>query len=69
MVCMDRELLAAGFKVRAGCADIEEAENDLRVLIRYGIVAADQSRNVSFVEANWNEEDGVLASVGNSDKV
>lgn len=65
----DRELVSTGFKIRAGCASVEEAQRDLEVAIRYGIVASTASRGVSFVPIDWNDEDSVAAALGSAGKV
>ncbi len=44
-----RELLKAGFKVRAGARDVKRAEEALEVAEAYGLLSSQQIKNVTIV--------------------
>eukprot|EP00878_Enallax_costatus_P015283 GHUV01016002.1.p1 GENE.GHUV01016002.1~~GHUV01016002.1.p1 ORF type:complete len:178 (+),score=35.08 GHUV01016002.1:175-708(+) len=64
-----RELLAAGFKVRAGARDVDAAKSNTDIAVQFGLITADQLRNLSWVEFDLEESDSMAAAIGNASRV
>jgi len=64
-----RELLGIGFKIIAAAESAEQAERDLEVAVRYDVFTSSESRNISFFEINWADEESVSAALRNAGKV
>lgn len=64
-----RELLAAGFKVRAGARNVEAAKSDSNTAAQFGLISGDQLKNLSWVKLDLEEPDSIASAIGNASKV
>lgn len=64
-----RELLSAGFAVRAGVRDLEKAEGYLDVAATYGLLSPDQLKRVALVPFDLKDPSTFEAALGNANKV
>ncbi|MGQ3164894.1 MAG: NmrA family NAD(P)-binding protein [Agrobacterium sp.] len=64
-----RELLAAGFKVRAGARDVEAAQKAVDVAEAYGLLSARQLQQLEIVEVDITQPDTLRQAIGNASKV
>jgi hypothetical protein len=64
-----RELLQAGFSVRAGVRDVEKAETSLQVAAQYGIISSEQLKNVQVVQFDLSAPESIAPAIGNANKV
>lgn len=64
-----RELLQAGFAVRAGVRDVEKAKQSLDVAAQYGIIPSDKLKLVTVVPFDLTDPSTIAAAIGNANKV
>ena len=64
-----RELLQAGFIVRAGVRDVEKGKQSLQVASQYGIITSEQLKRVQVVEFDLTDVDTITPAIGNANKV
>ncbi|KAG2435610.1 hypothetical protein HYH02_011901 [Chlamydomonas schloesseri] len=64
-----RELLAAGFTVRAGARNVESAEAALNVAAAYGIIKPDQLKRVTVVPFDLEKPAEFDAAIGSANKI
>ncbi|KAL6764668.1 hypothetical protein V8C86DRAFT_1360984 [Haematococcus lacustris] len=64
-----RELLAAGFKVRAGARDVEAAQKAVDVAEAYGLLSVRQLQQLEIVEVDITQPDTLRQAIGNASKV
>lgn len=64
-----RELLAAGFVVRAGARNVEEAEKVLELAVTYGAIPPDQAERIVVVPFDIEDESTFVEALGDANKV
>jgi uncharacterized protein YbjT (DUF2867 family) len=64
-----RELLAAGFKVRAGARDVDTAKSNTEIAVQFGLLAPEQLSRLQWVEFDLEEPEGIAAAIGNASRV
>ncbi|MEW5314493.1 MAG: hypothetical protein WDW38_005989 [Sanguina aurantia] len=64
-----RELLSAGFVVRAGARNVEEAEKVLDLAVTYGAIPADQAERIVVVPFDIEDESTFVEALGDANKV
>jgi uncharacterized protein YbjT (DUF2867 family) len=64
-----RELLKAGFKVRAGARNVEAAEEAVQVAQNYGLLTQQQIRNLQIVPFDLSQPSSIKAAIGGARKV
>jgi uncharacterized protein YbjT (DUF2867 family) len=64
-----RELLAAGFKVRAGARDVDTAKSNTEIAVQFGLLAPEQLSRLQWVEFDLEEPEGMAAAIGNASRV
>jgi NAD(P)-dependent dehydrogenase (short-subunit alcohol dehydrogenase family) len=64
-----RELLKAGFKVRAGARNVEAAEEAVQVAENYGLLTQQQIRNLQIVPFDLSQPNSMKAAIGGARKV
>jgi uncharacterized protein YbjT (DUF2867 family) len=64
-----RELLAAGFKVRAAARDVEQAEANTDIAVQFGLIAPDQLSRLTWVQMDLDEPDSIRPAIGGATKV
>jgi uncharacterized protein YbjT (DUF2867 family) len=66
---MRRELLAAGFKVRAAARDVDTAKANTEIAVQFGLLSPDQLSRLQWVEFDLEEPQGMAAAIGNASRV
>jgi len=64
-----RELLLAGFKVRAGARNTDKAQEYADLALSLGVVSPDAAKRLQIVAVDLEEEDTIVAAIGNAGKV
>lgn len=64
-----RELLSAGFVVRAGARNVEEAERVLELAVTYGAIPSDQAERIIIVPFDIEDESTFVEALGDANKV
>jgi hypothetical protein len=64
-----RELLDAGFKVRAGARNLEAAEANADIAGSLGLLTPEQRSRLSFHQFDLSDPDTMTAAIGNAAKV
>jgi hypothetical protein len=64
-----RELLAAGYKVRAAARDVEAAKASTDIALQFGLLEQGQISRLSWVEMDLEEPDSIPAALGNASRV
>ena len=64
-----RELLNAGFKVRAGARNVEKAQEYVRAATALGVLSGAAASKLEIVEVDITQEDSILDAIGNAGKV
>lgn len=64
-----RELLNAGFRVRAGCRDVESAQQDFAFFRKFELIPAEAFKNLTVVDLDTSDEDSLDTALGNAGKV
>lgn len=64
-----RELLLAGYKVRAAARDVAQAKANTDIAVQFGLLAPDQLSRLSWVEMDLEEPDSIPAAIGNASRV
>lgn len=68
-VFLRRELLQAGFAVRAGVRDVEKAQASLEVAGKYGILSEEQLKRVTVVGFDLQQPESIGPAIGGATKV
>lgn len=63
------ELLSAGFRVRAGCRDVESAQQDFEFFRKFELISAGVLKNLTVVDLDTTDEDSLNSALGNAGKV
>lgn len=63
------ELLSAGFRVRAGCRDVESAQQDFDFFKKFELISAGALKNLTVVDLDTTDEDSLNTALGNAGKV
>jgi hypothetical protein len=69
VLCCYRELLAAGFKVRAAARDVDQAKANTDIAVQFGLIAPDQLSRLTWVEMDLDEPDSIRPAIGGATKV
>lgn len=69
VVAPRRELLAAGFKVRAAARDVEQAKANTDIAVQFGLIAPDQLSRLQWVEMDLEDPDSIRPAIGGAAKV
>lgn len=64
-----RELLDAGFKVRAGARNLDAAESNATIAGALGLLTPEQRGRLSFHEFDLTDPSTIAAAIGNANKV
>eukprot|EP00882_Tetradesmus_deserticola_P009423 GHRQ01009946.1.p1 GENE.GHRQ01009946.1~~GHRQ01009946.1.p1 ORF type:complete len:511 (+),score=246.04 GHRQ01009946.1:105-1637(+) len=64
-----RELLAAGFKVRAGARNVDAAKSNTDIALQFGLLVPEQLSRLQWVEFDLEEPEGMAAAIGNASRV
>lgn len=64
-----RELLKAGFRVRAGARSVEEAQKALEVAESYGLLTPEMVKRLQVVPVDITKPDTLRAAIGPARKV
>eukprot|EP00244_Chara_vulgaris_P009484 TRINITY_DN4041_c0_g1_i6.p1 TRINITY_DN4041_c0_g1~~TRINITY_DN4041_c0_g1_i6.p1 ORF type:complete len:653 (-),score=140.85 TRINITY_DN4041_c0_g1_i6:734-2692(-) len=64
-----KELLRAGFSVRAGVPDLEEAEQLASIASKYELITRDEAKRLSVVQCDQSDGESIAAAIGNAGKV
>eukprot|EP00798_Chlamydomonas_sp_ICE-L_P012780 gene12780-16037_t len=64
-----RELLAAGYKVRAGARDVESAQKNVDIGVTYGLLQPDAMKRLQIVPFDLKDTDGMSTAIGNASRV
>ena len=64
-----RQLLLSGFKVRAGARNTERAREYAELAVSLGLLSPDAAKRLQVVTVDLEEEDTILAAIGNAGKV
>ena len=66
---MRRELLDAGFKVRAGARDVDAAKSNTEIAVQFGLLAPEQLQRLQWVDFDLEEPQGMAAAIGSASRV
>jgi len=64
-----RELLLAGFKVRAGARNTDKAQEYADLAVNLGVLSAAVIKRLQIVAVDLEEVDTIVAAIGNAGKV
>jgi uncharacterized protein YbjT (DUF2867 family) len=64
-----RELLLAGFKVRAGARNTDKAQEYAELAVKLGVLSKDVIKRLQIVVVDLEETDTIVAAIGNAGKV
>eukprot|EP00879_Flechtneria_rotunda_P001613 GHRR01001773.1.p1 GENE.GHRR01001773.1~~GHRR01001773.1.p1 ORF type:complete len:965 (+),score=490.83 GHRR01001773.1:1271-4165(+) len=64
-----RELLQAGFKVRAGARNLDAAKESADIAVQFGLLAPEQLSRLQWVKFDLTEAEGHASAIGNASKV
>lgn len=64
-----RELLLAGFKVRAGARNTDKAQGYAKLAEEFGIVSSDAVKRLQIVPVDLEETETIISAIGNAGKV
>ncbi|GBG85025.1 hypothetical protein CBR_g39489 [Chara braunii] len=64
-----KELLRAGFSVRAGVPDLEEAEQVASIASKYELITRDEAKRLNVVQCDQSDDESIAAAIGNAGKV
>lgn len=64
-----RELLAAGFKVRAAARDVDQAKSATDIAVQFGLIAPEQLSRLTWVEMDLDDPDSIAPAIAGASKV
>lgn len=64
-----RQLLLAGFKVRAGARNLDKAQSYANLAEEFGIVGSDAIKRLQIVPVDLEDTSTIVAAIGNAGRV
>ena len=64
-----RQLLLAGFKVRAGARNLDKAQNYANLAEEFGIVGSDAIKRLQIVPVDLEDTSTIVSAIGNAGRV